>query len=60
VLFPVSRVVALLMAGVLCFAILVPMALARHLTALALVITVVYIAYLVANVVLWLRMRPRV
>jgi hypothetical protein len=59
VLFPISRVVALLMAGVLCFAILVPLALARHVPSLAIFITVIFIAYLIANVILWLRMRPR-
>jgi hypothetical protein len=54
---PLSRVIALAMAAVLCFGILVPMALARHNTALAVVIAAVYIAYLVANFVLWRRMR---
>jgi uncharacterized membrane protein YsdA (DUF1294 family) len=59
VFFPLSRIVALLMAAVLCFGILVPMALARHVPALAMFIAIVFIAYLIANVVLWLRMRPR-
>lgn len=58
-MFPVSRILALLMAGVLCFAILVPMALAKHSLGLAIFIAVVYIAYLAANVVLWQRMRSR-
>jgi hypothetical protein len=56
-LLPLSRIIALIMAGVLCFALLVPMSLARHLPALAVFITLVYIAYLVANVALWLRTR---
>jgi len=55
--FPVSRVIALLMAGVLCFALLVPMSLARHNAALAVFIVVVFLAYLTGNVVLWQRMR---
>jgi hypothetical protein len=59
VLFPISRIVALLMAGILCFGILVPLSLARHSLALAIVVAVVYIAYLIANIVLWQRMRPR-
>jgi uncharacterized membrane protein YsdA (DUF1294 family) len=59
VFFPFTRVVALLMAAVLCFGILVPMALARHNLALAIFIAAVFVAYLVANVVLWQRMRPR-
>jgi amino acid transporter len=59
VFVPFSRIVTLAMAAVLCFALLVPMALARHNAALAIVIGVVFVAYLVANVVLWQRMRPR-
>jgi hypothetical protein len=35
------------------------MALARHVPALAIFIAIVFIAYVIANVVLWLRMRPR-
>lgn len=57
--FPVTRIVALLMAGVLCFGLLVPLALARHNRALAIFIAVVYVAYLAANAVLWQRMRRR-
>jgi hypothetical protein len=47
------------MAGVLCFGLLVPLAIARHNPALAIVIAVVYIVYLAANAVLWQRMRRR-
>ncbi len=57
--FLISRIVALLMAGVLCFALLVPMSLARHNSALAGLIVVVFFAYLVGNVVLWQRARRR-
>ncbi len=56
---PFSRIIALLMAGVLCFALLVPMSLARHNSALALFVAVVFFAYLIANVVLWQRTRRR-
>lgn len=56
---PFSRIIALLMAAVLCFALLVPMSLARHNALLAIFIVVVFLAYLVANVVLWQRMRRR-
>ncbi len=56
---PVSRMFAIAMAAVLCFALLVPMALARHLTWLAVFIALLFIAYLVANIVLWQRTRPR-
>ena len=56
---PFSRIIAILMAGVLCLVLLVPMALARHNVALAILIGFAYVVYLVANVVLWQRMRPR-
>jgi uncharacterized membrane protein YsdA (DUF1294 family) len=56
-MLPFSRIVALLIAGVLCFGVLLPMALARHVPALAAFIVVVFLAYLAANVVLWLRTR---
>jgi hypothetical protein len=59
VTFPLSRIIAVLMAGVLCFALLVPMALARHNTPLAIFIAVVFNEYFIGNVALWQRMRPR-
>jgi amino acid transporter len=43
------------MAAALCFLLLVPMALARHNEMLAIVVVVVYVAYLIANIVLWRR-----
>jgi hypothetical protein len=55
--FPLSRIVALLMAGVLCFVLLVPMSLARHNAALAIFVVVVFFAYLAGNIVVWQRMR---
>ncbi len=55
--FPISRVVALLTAAVLCFGLLVPMSLARHNAGLAIFVGIVFVAYLIANVVLWQRMR---
>lgn len=58
--FPFSRILSLATAAVLCFVLLVPMALARHNTGLAIFIVVVFLAYLAGNVALWLRMRtPR-
>ena len=57
--FPFSRIIALLMAAVLCFALLVPMSLARHNAALAVFIVAVFLAYVVANVALWQRTRRR-
>jgi hypothetical protein len=57
--FPLTRIVALLMAAVLCFALLVPMSLATHHAALAVFVVVVFFAYLTANIVLWQRTRSR-
>jgi amino acid transporter len=57
--FPFSRIIALLMGAVLCFALLVPMSLARHNAALAVFIVAVFFAYVVANVALWQRTRRR-
>jgi phosphotransferase system glucose/maltose/N-acetylglucosamine-specific IIC component len=55
--FPFSRIIALLMAAVLCFALLVPMSLARHNGGLAVFVVAVFFAYLAGNIVLWRRMR---
>ena len=55
----VSRIVAVAMGGVLCFALIVPMALQRHNLALALGVSAFYIAYVIANAILWQRMRRR-
>ncbi|HYL27098.1 MAG TPA: hypothetical protein VEW74_04630 [Candidatus Nitrosotalea sp.] len=58
-MLPVTRIVALLMAAVLCFVLLVPMSLASHHVALAVFIVFIYFAYLAANIVLWQRTRTR-
>jgi hypothetical protein len=60
VFFPFSRIIAIVMSGVLCFGLLVPLALARHLPALAVFIAALFSMYLIANIWLWRRMRPRV
>jgi len=57
--FPLSRIIALLMAGVLCFALLVPMSLAEHKPGVAFFVVIVFVAYLAGNVALWLRTRAR-
>ncbi|HEY6326982.1 MAG TPA: hypothetical protein VIW73_10785 [Candidatus Cybelea sp.] len=57
--FPISRIIALLMAAVLCFALLIPLALARHNAALAIFVAIVFAVYLFGNIVVWQRMRRR-
>jgi hypothetical protein len=59
VLTTLSRLVVVLMAGVLCFSLLVPMALRNHQPWLAAGIAAVFTAYAIANVVLWRRMNRR-
>jgi len=57
---PISRVLTILMAAVVCFGLLVPLAVQRHQTALALGVSIAFVLYLIANIVLWRRMnRPR-
>ncbi len=57
--FPLSRIITLAMAAVLCFLLLIPMALTRHNLGLAIFIAFVFLAYLAGNIVLWQRMRTR-
>ncbi len=56
-MLPFSRIIALLMAAVLCFAFLVPMSFATHHAWVALLVVVVFFGYLTANVMLWQRTR---
>jgi membrane protein implicated in regulation of membrane protease activity len=54
-----SRVITVLMFGAICFVLLVPTALRSGNTTLAIVVSVLFIIYAVANVVLWQRLRAR-
>lgn len=54
---PISRFFTIAMAGVICFGLIVPLALSRHNTILAEIVGGLYLAYLVVNVLLWQRMR---
>lgn len=56
---PFTRVVTMAMFAVICFVLLLPMALQRHQTAFAIGVVVAFVAYLVVNVVLWLRLKRR-
>lgn len=56
---PVIRLTTIVMFGVICFALIVPLALQRHRPAIAVAITLVFLLYLVANIVLWRRMKRR-
>lgn len=54
-----QRVVALVMAAVLVFGLLVPMALARHNVLLAAIVIVLFSLYMVVNAWIFVRMRRR-
>ncbi|HTZ56249.1 MAG TPA: hypothetical protein VMB20_14440 [Candidatus Acidoferrum sp.] len=57
---PFTRIMTVVMFGVICFALIVPLALQRHQPVIAAVIAIVFALYLVANIVLWRRMKsPR-
>jgi hypothetical protein len=58
-MIPFTRILTVLMFAVLCFVLIVPMALQKHQPMLAVGIIVVFVLYLIANVVLWRRMKPR-
>jgi hypothetical protein len=58
-MIPITRIVTIVMAGVICFALLLPLALARHDTLLAAALVVIFAAYAGMNVRLWLRMNRR-
>lgn len=58
-MMPFTRIITVLMFGVLCFVLIVPIALQRHNTMLAVGIPAVFAIYLVANIVLWRRMKQR-
>jgi hypothetical protein len=59
VFIPITRIVTIVMFAVVCFALIVPMALQRHNTGLAIGISALFIAYLIVQVVFWRRMNPR-
>jgi hypothetical protein len=56
---PFSRILAMAMAAVLCFVLLVPLALQRHDTVLAIAVTCVFAVYAGANILLWRRYIPK-
>ena len=53
-----SRVISVAMAGVVCFGVILPLALRRHDTVLGVGVVVVFAIYLIFNAVLWVRMKP--
>lgn len=56
---PISRFFTVLMAGVVCFGLIVPLALVRHDTMLARVVIALFVVYVAFNVLIWLWQRKR-
>jgi hypothetical protein len=56
---PISRFFTVLMAGVVCFGLIVPLAIMRHDMTLARVIIALYVAYVAFNALLWIWQRKR-
>lgn len=57
---PVTRLFAVATAAVLCFGVLLPIALRRHEIAIAIGAGILFVVYLAANIVAWRRMSSRV
>jgi uncharacterized membrane protein len=58
-MIPFTRIFTVVMMAGICFLLIVPLAIRQHRTALAIGIVVLFVLYLVANVVLWRRMKRR-
>jgi len=54
---PLQRGLALLMAGALVFAFLVPLAMARHAYPIAAAVVALFVVYVAVNAWIWKRMR---
>ena len=54
---PITRVFTVVMAGVVCFGLIVPLAMTRHDLTLARVIIALFVVYVAFNVLLWLWQR---
>ena len=58
-MLPLTRIVNIAMAAVICFALLLPAALARHNIALAAFVIAIFAAYAGVNLLLWRRLKQR-
>lgn len=54
-----SRVMMVVLFAGICFMLIVPLALQRHQTVLAVAVVVLFVLYVIANVVAWRRMQRR-
>jgi hypothetical protein len=51
----VGRILTMAMFGAICFVLLVPLAIQRHQIPFAIVVIVLFLAYLIANAIAWRR-----
>lgn len=58
-LVPFTRVMTVVMAGVICFGVLLPAAMRHHNAVLGIALAAIFVAYLGVNVLLWQRLKPR-
>lgn len=56
-MIPFTRIFTVIMFAAICFVLIVPMALQRHNTFLAIGISVAFLAYLIVNIILWRRFK---
>ena len=56
-MIPFTRIFTVLMFGAICFVLIVPMAMQRHNTILAIGVSVAFVLYLILNIVLWRRVK---
>jgi hypothetical protein len=56
-MIPVTRIITIAMAGVLCFLLIVPLAYRAHNFYLLIGMPILYVGYVIANIVLWRRMK---
>ena len=54
-----TRIFTVLMFGAICFVLIVPLALQRHNLTIAIGISAAFVLYVIVNIVLWQRMKPR-
>ncbi len=55
----ITRILTIVMFGAICFVLIVPLALQRHNMVIAVGISVAFVLYVIVNIVLWRRMKPR-
>lgn len=51
----IGRILTMAMFGAICFVLLVPLAIQRHQIPFAIVVIVLFVAYLIANAIAWRR-----